>query len=381
MYYPLRFTTIYKETVWGGRSLALLGKSLPKSDNIAESWEISAHPSGVSIISNGVMAGMPLTEACRTLGHKLLGSAVADTRRFPLLIKFIDAHDDLSIQVHPDDHYAALHQQGETGKSEMWYVVAAQPGSRLIAGLKSGTTRDKLVTSLRLNTCLEHMHYLDVQAGDVINIPPGLVHAIGKGILLCEIQQNADTTFRLYDYNRLDNHNQPRPLHIEQALDVIQFDHPSAKLIRGLFFKEGSLIRRHLVLNRYFCVDELSLDGSCSFEHDGSRFSTMTIVDGSGIFSYELEQGHQITEQLFRGDSLLIPAAVRCWTVSGSLRWLSSKPALFSQDVERLNQRMRLEERHDSCFPPRESHVSPVEYAADQSCIALDPKPDSSLGD
>ena len=339
MYYPLRFKPVFKDYIWGGRSLEDLGKILPREGRVAESWEISAHPHGMSVISNGMLAGISLADAGRKLGGRLLGNQVPESyqRRFPLLVKLIDANDRLSVQVHPDDAYARRFENGESGKNEMWYVVFAKPGARLIAGLAPGVTRDTFAASIADGTCLEMLHEIPVQAGDAINIPAGLVHAIGEGLLICEIQQNADTTYRVYDYDRRDSNGQTRPLHIEKALDVIDFCRSGpVPLLRGLVIETTGLTRRALVLNRHFYVEELQVSGRAVLNSDGSRFRTVTVIAGKGGIAYRSEAGHQLSEPLFAGDSLLVPASLGPWELTGNLRLLSSQPALFAQDAAEL---------------------------------------------
>ena len=339
MYYPLRFKPVYKDYIWGGRSLEELGKILPREGRVAESWEISAHPNGMSVVSNGMLAGISLADAGRKLGAKLLGSQVPESykQRFPLLVKLIDANDRLSVQVHPDDAYAMRHENGESGKNEMWYVVSARPGTRLIAGLAPGVTRNAFAKAIDDGTCLDLLHTIPVQAGDAINIPAGLVHAIGDGLVVCEIQQNADTTYRVFDYNRRDSNGQTRPLHVAKALDVIAFDRPGpVPLLSGLFLRTDGLTRRVLVMNRYFLVEELQVSGRAAFYSDSSRFRTLTVIAGKGGIAYRSEAGHQLSDPLFAGDSLLIPASLGAWELTVNLRLLSSQPSFFARDAAEL---------------------------------------------
>lgn len=377
MYYPLRFHAVYKDYIWGGRSLADLGKILPEGKRVAESWEISAHPHGVSVIANGPLAGIGLTDACRKLGQSLLGTRLSgkDLDRFPLLIKLIDAHDRLSVQVHPDDDYAGRHESGETGKNEMWYVVAAGPDARLIAGVRPGVDRAAFAAALAAGTCLDLLQEIPVKAGDALNIPSGLVHAIGKDLVICEIQQNADTTYRVFDYNRRDDSGQTRPLHIEKALDVIDFSrHDPSPLIHGLIIREDQLSRRILVLNRYFLVEELTIDGKAAFTGDGSRFSTLTVIGGKGSITWQNEAGHLISDPLFAGDSLLLPAGLLAWEIKGSMKMICSRPSLFLSDAAWLAEQID----HDGAktgTAAAKGYLDILEAAARNGLIALDPKP------
>jgi mannose-6-phosphate isomerase len=257
MFYPFKFQPVYKDYIWGGRNFEKLGKTLPKGI-VAESWEVSCHPDGVSIIENGEFRGIPLPSMVDIYGRILVGTALPekDLRKFPLLVKFIDANKDLSVQVHPDDNYANTYENGEYGKNEMWYIMSAEPGAKLIYDVVPGTTREsfrRAVEEDNIEHCLKSM---EVFPGDVINIPSGLIHAIGKGILLAEIQQNSNTTYRVYDYNRTDKNGSKRPLHIGKALDVIDFDASGRKeKYRGLEISAGAdSSKKFLIANSYFSV-------------------------------------------------------------------------------------------------------------------------------
>lgn len=336
MIYPLRFKPVYKDYIWGGRALAGLGKTLPSSGIVAESWEISGHHHGPSIVDNGPLAGRSLPDVVNMLGRTLLGSLVSDhdTAKFPLLIKLIDAHDQLSVQVHPDDEFARIHEHGENGKNEMWYVVSAEPGAKLIAGVKPGVTRERFASSLRDGTCLDLLNALPVKSGDAINIPAGLVHAIGKGLVICEIQQNSDTTYRVYDYDRRDSEGKTRPLHLEKALQVIDFGRTSqTPLISGLQIFQGDLSRRILVMNRYFTVEEQRIAGKAAYRADGSRFQTITVLHGQGSLIFTYATGAVINEPLFPGDSILMPAKFGSWQIEGNLTIISSYPTDFERDA------------------------------------------------
>ena len=381
MYYPLRFYPVYKDYIWGGRRLAELGKILPENGRVAESWEISAHPNGISVISNGPLAGISLTDACEKLGSDLLGTALPKGQRFPLLIKLIDAQDCLSVQVHPDDDYAAYHEKGSPGKSEMWYVVSASPGARLIAGLKPGVDRRTFADAILSGNCLDLLNEVLVKPGDAINIPAGLVHAVGAGLVLYEIQQNSDITYRVFDYNRRNDQGQLRPLHIEKALDVIDFNrketHP---LIQGLIIRNSQITRRVLVLNRYFFVEELSVHGNgAAFSNDGSRFSALTVISGEGSLSYQNEIGHWISEPLFAGNSLLLPARLGNWTLSGNMKIISGKPSLFEADAAWLSLQITKADLIHSEKDADQRNLflpKPLAAAAAQGLIALEPYPD-----
>ncbi len=222
--YPLRFRPIFRRYLWGGRRLESLGKQLGEGTDYAESWEIVDRAADQSVVAAGPLAGQTLSQLLRTHGAALLGRH-AGLARFPLLMKFLDAHDRLSIQVHPDDEQAALLTPPDLGKTEAWVILAADPGSHLYAGLRPGVTRQSLARDLETNACAECVERIEPAAGDCFFLPAGVVHALGPGLLVAEIQQASDTTYRLHDWDRLGPDGRPRPLHVEAALEVIDFDY------------------------------------------------------------------------------------------------------------------------------------------------------------
>ena len=316
MLYPLFFYPIHKDRIWGGRKLADTYNRQLDSDHIGESWEISCHENGMGRIQNGALKGTSLQEAIENHGVELLGSAIyqEEYRKFPLLIKLLDAADVLSVQVHPNDIYADTHENGELGKTEMWYVIDAKPGAKLVYGMKEGCDKDGFRKSLeegRLEDCLKE---LEVSSGDVLYIPAGLVHAIGEGILICEIQQNSDTTYRVYDWNRVDETGRGRQLHIDQAIDVIGFHDkmPEGKL-PGLVIPEPGGQRILYVASDYFAMEEWNVNGTMEIAMDGRRFQTLTCIEGQASLVFEGGQ-----EALLAGTSCLIPASLPDVKISGN---------------------------------------------------------------
>jgi mannose-6-phosphate isomerase len=261
--YPLTFTPVFKDYIWGGRNLQTkLGRNLPPGI-VAESWEISGHPSSPTRVNNGPLSGKTLPELLELLGLDLVGArslAMLDRGKFPLLIKLLDANQPLSVQVHPDDRYAGRHENGELGKTEMWYILQAKPEARLIYGLKAAVTPKSFRQSLeagRLEACL---HELPVAPGDAVFIPAGSVHAILAGILLAEIQQNSDTTYRVYDWNRLGPDGQPRPLHVDKAMAVINFEQVEPGTYPPQLLEEDARLKREMITAcRYFNVERVLL--------------------------------------------------------------------------------------------------------------------------
>lgn len=315
MLYPLLFDPILKEKIWGGSTLQeKYGRKLP-SDRIGESWDVACHPNGTSVVANGPLKGMTLRQLIDSYGSQLLGQEVQKRfgDEFPLLIKLLDATEFLSVQVHPDDEYAALHEGGQPGKTEMWYIIHAQPGASLIYGLVPGTTRQEFEEAVRAGQLEKYLRSVEVQAGDVLYIPAGVVHAIGPGILICEIQQNSDTTYRVYDWNRLGDDGKPRTLHVDKALDVIDFSGRLAKdKLPGLSVEEEGGRRTYYVACSYFAVQKLECHGCMKETADGSKFFTLTAVEGQGEIVYS--QGSQPFKA---GDSVLIPACLGDYMIKG----------------------------------------------------------------
>ena len=233
MLYPLKFKTIFKEKIWGGSKIkSILNQDFTPLSNCGEAWKISGIASESSVVSNGFLKGNTLHELAEIYMDDLLGEQVF--RRFgedfPLLIKFIDAQQDLSVQVHPDDKMAAEKHHCK-GKTEMWYVIDAAPDAKLNIGFNKQINRQLLKEHLAKNTIMDALNFVPVQTGDAVFIPSGKVHAIGKGILLAEIQQSSDITYRLYDYNRTDENGKLRPLHVEDALNAIHYNDTDNALI------------------------------------------------------------------------------------------------------------------------------------------------------
>lgn len=337
MFYPLKFKSVYKDYMWGGRNLESLGKALPHGI-VAESWEISCHPDGVSTVSNGQFAGIPLPELVKKYGRQLIGTALPEesVEKFPLLIKLIDANNKLSVQVHPEDSYAKLHENGELGKNEMWHIISAKPGAKLIYGVTQGTDASSFAAAVKdgkIQSCLKE---IEVMPGDTLNIPAGLVHAIGEGIVLAEVQQNSNTTYRVYDYDRVDSSGNKRPLHIEKALDVIDFNSNGRKeKAVGLKVNIDSLSSKtYKIANKYFSVELYDIKGSVDDLADGSRFLIYVFIRGEGRITY-----NESSIEVRSGESVLIPASLGAYSIKGDLEALKAYvPDLESNVVAPLKQ-------------------------------------------
>jgi mannose-6-phosphate isomerase len=251
---PLVLGPIYRRYLWGGRRFATaFGRDLPAGDDFAESWELVDRGDDQSLVAAGPLAGTPLGELVRTRGGELFGrSAVGG--EFPLLFKFLDAHRVLSVQVHPDDARAARLDPPDRGKTEAWYVVAAAPGSLIYAGLREGVDQSALAAAIRAGTCAEVLHAFEPAAGDCIFIPAGTVHAIGAGLLVAEIQQSSDVTYRLFDWNRTGPDGRPRPLHVEAGVEAVSRFGP-VRPTRGQPTADPAV--RRLVDCEFFILDEV----------------------------------------------------------------------------------------------------------------------------
>jgi mannose-6-phosphate isomerase len=287
--YPLTFTPVLQDYIWGGRNLETkLGRTLPPGI-VAESWEISGHPSAPTDVKSGPLAGQTLPEVLQRLGLDLVGrrsQAMLERGKFPLLIKLLDANQPLSVQVHPNDEYANLHENGELGKTEMWYILYAKPGAYLIYGLKPGVTPASFRQALEAGSLESCLHQLQVKAGDAVFIPAGSVHAIMDGILLAEIQQNSDTTYRVYDWNRLGADGKPRPLHIDKAIEVINFDQVEPRHFPPQWLEENDDFRREMITTSpYFNVERITFKrekAAFKGHNDGSTFEIWGAMSGLG---------------------------------------------------------------------------------------------------
>lgn len=290
--YPLLFEPPLKDYVWGGRNLAQrFGRILPPDTPIAESWEIAAHPDGTGTVANGPLTGTDLQTLVDRLGADLVGtrSAWATERgKFPLLVKLLDANQALSVQVHPDDAYALAHEGNELGKTEMWVVLHAEPGAGIILGVKDGVSAESFRTALAAGALEPLLHRLPVQSGDFVCVPAGTLHAILDGLIIAEIQQNSNTTYRVYDWNRPGKDGRPRPLHVDKALDVIDFGcvEPTIGTAQPLPAATG-VRRERLCHNRYFSVErwQLPAGGAWDGATDGSTFEIWGTLSGSATVS------------------------------------------------------------------------------------------------
>jgi mannose-6-phosphate isomerase len=301
--HPLIFAPIYRRYIWGGRRFATtLGRDLPPGDDYAESWELVDRPESgdESLVAEGPLRGTSLNRLVREQGGELLGRH-APLPAFPLLFKFLDACRDLSIQVHPDDARAGQLVPPDRGKTEAWYVVDAEPGSRIYAGLADGVGRDGLAAAIRAGRCEDVLHWFTPRPGDCVFIPAGTVHAIGAGLLVAEIQQSSDVTYRLFDWNRTGPDGRPRPLHIEAGVEAVTRFGPVGP-VDPTATADPAVMR--LVTSDYFLLDEVRPDGPWTVGGDDGCH-LIAVLDG--VFrtadSWSLPP-------LRSGQTLLLPAAI-----------------------------------------------------------------------
>lgn len=306
MLYPLRFHPIFKERLWGGQELRrLYGKSLPPGKAVGEAWEISDRPGDVSVIANGPFAGRDLHWLMQQHREALLGEAVAPRGRFPLLVKILDAREILSVQVHPPA--AVAPQLGGEPKTELWYVTHTRPGARLSAGLKAGVSREHFERCLRDGTVAECIHEVPVEAGDDMFLPSGRVHALGADMVIFEIQENSDTTYRVFDWNRVGPDGRPRELHVEAALASIDFADAEPALVTSPWQVEddGHVRRRRLVEHSLFTVDEFRVAQRSRRSGEGGGVKILGVVSGALRVDHPVDGGGF---ELSPGDFALIPA-------------------------------------------------------------------------
>ena len=332
--YPLKFKEIYKPYLWGGRGLSMIGKDLGGNAIVAESWEIAdresddhgiglrgSHevpPAGgdgdVSIVRNGPLAGRSLRDLILTYGEDICPRT--SNGRFPIMVKFLDARERLSVQVHPDDDYARAHERpGERGKTECWYVMDAPPGAELIMGLTRGMIRERLGELVRAGRVEESLNRVKVERGDVFFIRTGTVHTLLEGIMVCEILENSDTTYRLFDWGRVGSDGKPRPLHIEKAMDVIAFpgEKEYEERMRSISISyDRSRVNEEtrLISCPYFNIDYFRLEGPFRLSIAPFHFHCLSVLSGTGLLEYAHGE-----LPIVQGETVLLPRPIGCYTL------------------------------------------------------------------
>ena len=301
----LKLRPSYKDYLWGGHRLVEKYNKEFDGDILAESWELSCHPDGPSYVVNGSYAGKTLQEYIDLEGKKVLGNNCQKFEEFPILVKFIDAKDNLSIQVHPDNEYA-LKNEGQYGKTEMWYIMDCEEGAFLYYGFKKEVSKEEFEERIKTDTLLEVLNAVPVQKGDVLFIEAGTIHAIGKGIVIAEIQQNSNVTYRVYDFGRVGKDGKKRELHIDKAVEVTNRVPISRK----------NTCYPHVASCDYFTVDCLNMDGKLMSSMKGSvgeeSFASILIMEGEGTISCGGE-----TIPYRKGDSFFMSAGSGEYEISG----------------------------------------------------------------
>lgn len=311
---PIFLNAVLQEKIWGGTKLQSLFHFPIPSDKTGEAWIISAHPHGVSTVkSPSPYAGMGLDKLYKQHPELFNGQHL---KSFPLLIKLLDAADDLSVQVHPDDAYALSHE-GEYGKNECWYVVQAEPGAKIVYG-HSAMTKEEFTEKINEEAWSELFTEVPVKAGDFFNVPSGTIHAIGGGIVILETQQNSDTTYRVYDYHRKDNSGNLRPLHIQQTIDVTTIPH-SVPTINQQVVTTDTGIRTTFVENKFFTVWKYDIDGDYS-DALSSTYHLVTVLDGNGMLTVD-----GTTYPIEKADSFILPSGTPTLQVNGSVQLIVSQ--------------------------------------------------------
>lgn len=316
MSYPMKLIPATVEAVWGGNRLKD-GKWNKKGvgANIAESWELSCHEKGESIVVNGEYSSRKLSGVIAE-NPDFLGDKGKKFSFFPILVKLIDSKSNLSIQVHPSDEYA-LKTEGEYGKTEMWYIVDAKKGGGVYCGFKEPIAKSQLEKALKEGNITDYLNFIEVKKGDCLFIPSGTVHAICGGILLCEVQQNSSITYRLYDYDRTDSDGNKRQLHIDKALDVTDTS-KTVKVNENSIRKDANTVE--LASCKYFVASELTCEDEYAFDVASDSFVSMTVVDGNGAI---MAGGNCISLDL--GDTVFLPAGLGKATVYGNLKAICAK--------------------------------------------------------
>ena len=311
--YPLKFDNLYYEKIWGGRDFEAFRSNLPKGE-IGESWDMACHPNGTGVVSNGELKGQKFDDIINKYGSEIVGNKV-NTERFPLLVKLINSKEKLSVQVHPDDEYAAKYEN-EYGKTEAWYVMDAKEGASLIVGTKN-CTKKEFEEAIKNNNVEDYLNTIPVKKGDCFLINSGLVHAICEGVIIAEIQQSSDITYRVYDYGR------PREIHVEKALDVINFDLQCENLSEKEEIKYDGYSHTLLCKNNYFGMEKISIEKEFNDKSNEEFFYMYTCVEGSGYI-----KGNNFMEEINLGDSILIPATLGEYKIEGTLKVLKSYPVV-----------------------------------------------------
>ena len=313
--YPLKFIPIYINKIWGGNKLKNdLNKNI-NQNNIGESWEVSTNKDKVSIVKNGSYKNDKLTDLIKKYPKELLGASYNKNTKFPLLLKIIDATKKLSVQVHPDDQLAKKLENG-SGKTEMWYVLDATPEAKLYIGLKQIENKEQLRQVIKEGKLENHLNEIDVSKGDFFFIPSGTVHAIGGGLMLVEIQQNSNTTYRLYDWNRVDDAGNSRELHLENGIKATNLN-LNIKGNQVLLQKKTTEYKQEILCtSEYFITNKINLKGTIPVQNE--NFVLLTCIKNEGEIIY----GDNKSETIKLGESVMLPANLKNVKLKGNMNLL-----------------------------------------------------------
>lgn len=308
--YPLQFQPILKERIWGGEKLKTILNKPIVSKITGESWELSTVEGDVSIVANGELKGISLMELINDFPNEILGTRVYKRfgKQFPLLFKYLDAREDLSIQVHPNDKLAK-ERHNSFGKTEMWYVMQADADSRIIVGFKEDSSKEEYLKHLNDKTLVSILDDVKAKSGDVFFLETGTVHAIGAGLVVAEIQQTSDITYRLYDFDRKDAQGNTRELHVDLALDAINYN----KVDTQKKYDTKANASNEVVDCPYFTTNFIPLEDSVEVSKSGETFTVYMCIEGSFDIEYDsFKQSYQ------KGDTVLVPAAIKSFVVNGN---------------------------------------------------------------
>ena len=314
--YPLKFEPILKQTLWGGDKIIPFKHLNSDLKGVGESWEISGVEDNESVVANGPDKGLTLADMVRRYREELVGEAnyARFGNKFPLLIKFIDAKQALSIQIHPDDEYA-LENENEYGKNEMWYVLDAEPGAYLYCGLSRASSKEEIEERIKNNTITEILNKIEVKKGDVVMVKAGTIHAIGAGIFICEIQQNSNCTYRMYDYDRRDKFGNPRELHVAKSLDVVNpVKYEKDNKCNVMLAHNEHYMSKRLVQCKYFEVIKYEIEDEAKIPVDEASFLSVIVIDGEGTI---MTDDNDKELKFKAGESFFINAGKRNVVVKG----------------------------------------------------------------
>lgn len=326
MLYPLKLKAALKDYIWGGRRLIEEFHKETELDTVAESWELAARDEGENVIVNGRYKNFTIREYMKELGKVVLGERAKRFPAFPLMVKILDAKETLSVQVHPSNEEAKVLPNAE-GKTELWYIMDAKPGAKLLFGVKEKMTKEEFREHIKNNTLLEKCNYAEPKKGDVMLVTPGTLHAIGAGILLLEVQQNSNTTYRAYDYDRRGKDGKPRELHVKEAEQVVKLNPPKSNTEKTVKLPSiGNAEREEIGNNEYFRSEHVKLNGEAEFFTDENTFKTFTVISGDMKLSVNNEKLNDDEKEILlnTGDTVFLPANMGKFKISGISEFIMS---------------------------------------------------------